>query len=292
MKKHLAVALDGCDQHDTVFTYDVQVGGRGGGARLYVSATSFLFFSSPPPPPEFSLFALASFDVVPPVLASFQVPVGSVARVNMPLMGVAAADAVIYESSKPVFNKGKYVSGVAGVTGASVDGNEIVISVSGVPEQKAKELRHGRPPTRLSPDEDYKDSHRCASPPGCPDWQRPLLVHAVQVDLSSKHALHEPLLFCTWQARPPPLHAPFPPLSLIKQPPCLSPLAAHSPPLLVKVSRAEKFICSMPHPPFDKRRIKKTSSNGGKKKSGWLAGWLPRRMAAEMATTFPSGSGR
>jgi hypothetical protein len=62
----------------------------------------------------------------------------------MPLMGVAASEVTINEGGKNVFNNGKFIVGVDGVTGAVVEGNEVVISVGGVrgrAERKAAGFR-------------------------------------------------------------------------------------------------------------------------------------------------------
>lgn len=53
----------------------------------------------------------------------------------MPLMGVAASKVTINEGGKNVFNNGKYVIGVDGVTGAAVEGNEVVITVGELRER-------------------------------------------------------------------------------------------------------------------------------------------------------------
>lgn len=65
-----------------------------------------------------------------PFLARFrQVPVGAVAQVYLPLMGVSSSDVQVAESGTIVFAGGKYQPGPAGITGASISGETVMVSV-------------------------------------------------------------------------------------------------------------------------------------------------------------------
>ena len=55
------------------------------------------------------------------------VPVGSVAEVHLPMMGLK--DAMVTEKEGPVWSGGDYKSGVSGVKGATADASEVVVSV-------------------------------------------------------------------------------------------------------------------------------------------------------------------
>ena len=70
----------------------------------------------------------AKFGPVGPTLnMRVAVPPGSDAQLVVPLLGAAAKDVVITEGSTAIFKDGAYVSGVAGITGASPSGDSIIV---------------------------------------------------------------------------------------------------------------------------------------------------------------------
>ena len=66
---------------------------------------------------------LSTLTVMLPV---FPLSLGSTAHVYVPTMG--AKDAVVAEGGVAVWSKGSYVPGVAGITGASLEGSAVVIA--------------------------------------------------------------------------------------------------------------------------------------------------------------------
>ena len=54
------------------------------------------------------------------------IPVGSTAHVHVPLVG-GADHTDVSESDTVFWHNGQYIGGVAGITGASVDGTDLVI---------------------------------------------------------------------------------------------------------------------------------------------------------------------